>query len=160
MRTIRLAAAVLAVAAFGLASAGVAQAGNQHFHQVDKNVVEVDPPGSGNGNPCSGADGTLTLVYNDHFNGVINKNGSWFTGTLTGTFSFVPVDPSQPSYTGRFTTWFGDENNKQNGVEHSTLNIHHGVGSDGSILRVHDNAQATMNANGVITVSFDKFRCG
>jgi len=72
----------------------------------------------------------------------------------------VPVDPSQPSYTGHFTTWFGDENNKQNEVEHSTFNVHHGVGSDGSILRAHDNAQATMNANGVITVSFDKFRCG
>jgi hypothetical protein len=163
MRMIRLAVAMVAVVGFGLVSAGVAQAGGngaQTFTQIDKNVVEVDPPGSGNGNPCSGADGTLTLVYNDVFHGTINKTGSWFTGTLTGTFSFVPVDPSQPSYTGRFTTWFGDENNKQNDVEHSTLNIHHGVGSDGSILRVHDNAQATMNANGVVTVSFDKFVCG
>jgi len=163
MRMIRFAAAMAAVAAFAMVSTGVAQAGGngaQTFTQIDKNVVEVDPPGSGNGNPCSGADGTLTLVYNDIFHGTINKTGSWFTGTLTGTFSFVPVDPSQPSYAGHFTVWFGDENNKQNEVEHSTMNIHHGVGSDGSILRLHDNAQATMNANGVITVSFDKFRCG
>jgi hypothetical protein len=117
----------------------------------------VDLPGTGNGNPCSGADGTLTLIYNDVFHGTINKTGSWFTGTLAGTFSFVPVDTSQPSYAGHFTTWFGDENNLRNA---STLNVHHGVGSDGSILRFHENVQATMNANGVIPVSFDKARCG
>ena len=35
-----------------------------------------------------------------------------------------------------------------------------GVGSDGSRLSFHENAQAAMNANGVITVSFDKVRCG
>jgi hypothetical protein len=154
---------VLTVAAFGLVGAVAAQAGGngaQTFTQIDKNVVEVDPPGTGNGNPCSGADGTLTLVYNDIFHGTINTNGSWFTGTLTGRFSFVPVDPSQPSYTGHFTSWFGDENNKQNGVEHSTMNIHHAIGSDGSTLTFHENMQATMNANGVITVSFDKARCG
>ena len=164
MRVVRLTAAVFAVTALALIGAGAAQAGGngaQTFTQIDKNVVEVDPPGSENGtNPCSGVDGTLTLVYNDIFHGTINKTGSWFTGTLTGTFSFVPVDPSQPSYTGRFTNWFGDEDNLRNEVEHSTLNVHHGVGSDGSILRVHDNAQVTMNANGVITVSFDKFVCG
>src|SRR5437868_15542336 len=63
MRMIRFAAAMIVVAAFGLMSTGVAQAGGngaQTFTQIDKNVVEVDQPGSGNGNPCSGAEGTLT----------------------------------------------------------------------------------------------------
>ena len=159
MRRMRLIGAALAVATLGLASTSVALAGGngaqtftQHDHGLTMVIHDV--------NPCTGAPATITLVVNDVFHGTINKTGSWFTGTLTGTFSFVPVDPSQPSYTGRFTTWFGDENNLHNDVEHSTFNLHHGVGSDGSILRVHDNAQATMNANGVITVSFDKFVCG
>jgi hypothetical protein len=162
MRRMRLIGTALAVATLGLASASVALAGGngaQTFTQIDKNVVQVTGPGTGNGNPCSGADGTLTLTFNDVFHGTINKTGSWFTGTITGRFSFVPQDPSQPSYAGHFTTWFGDENNLRNDVEHSTANIH-GVGSDGSRLSFHDNAQAAMNANGVITVLFDKARCG
>ena len=71
----------------------------------------------------------------------------------------MPVDSSQPTYRGHFTNWFGDENNKQNGVEHSTFNVN-AWGSDGSHLLFHDNAHATMNANGVITVSFDHAFCG
>jgi hypothetical protein len=73
--------------------------------------------------------------------------------------SFVPDDPSRPSYAGHFTEWFGDENNLQNGVEHSTFNVE-ATGSDGSHLKFHDNSQATMNANGVVTVSFDHMFCG
>jgi hypothetical protein len=133
--------------------------GAQTFTQHDRNVVQVMPPGSGNGNPCSGADGTLTLTFRDVFHGTINKTGSWFTGTLTGTLLFVPVDPNQPTYQGHFTSWFGDENNLRNGVEHSTLNVN-AWGSDGSHLRFHENDQAAMNANGVVTVSFQHAVCG
>jgi hypothetical protein len=63
------------------------------------------------------------------------------------------------TFTGHFATWFGDENNQHNDVEHFTFNVH-ATGSDGSRLAFHENAQAAMNANGVITVSFDKMRCG
>ena len=153
--TVGLVALVLGVT---LAASTAAAGGNgaQTFTQVDKNVVEVDP---GNVNPCNGDVGTLTLIYNDVFHSTTNKNGSWFTGTLTGSLSFVPDDPSRPSYTDHFTEWFGDENNLQNGVEHSTLNVE-ATGTDGSHLKFHDNSQATMNANGVITVSFDHMFCG
>ena len=158
MRRMRLIGAALAVATLGLASTSVALAGGngaqtftQHDHGLTMVIHDV--------NPCTGAPATITLVVNDVFHGTINKTGSWFTGTIEGTFSLVPDDPAQPSYTGHFAQWFGDENNLRNDVEHSTANIH-GVGSDGSRLSFHENAQAAMNANGVITVSFDKVRCG
>lgn len=34
------------------------------------------------------------------------------------------------------------------------------TGNDGSHLQFHDNAQATLNANGTVTVSFDHASCG
>jgi hypothetical protein len=92
------------------------------------------------------------------FHGTINKNGSWFTGTMTGTFVATTLAAPSVTYAGHFTQWFGDENNKQNGVEHSTFNVH-GSGSDGSTVSFHENDHATINANGV-TVSFDHVRCG
>jgi hypothetical protein len=143
-----------------LVSASAALAGGngaQTFTQIDKNVVQVMP---GNTTPCNGEVGTLTLTYNDVFHGTLLANGtSWFTGTITGTLSFVPDDSTQPSYTGHFSQWFGDENNLKNDVEPSTFNVN-AIGSDGSHLVFHENDQAAMNANGVITVSFAHAFCG
>ena len=120
----------------------------------------------------AGANGATTFTQNDHgvtdsfidvvpctsIPATINKNGSWFTGTMTGTFVATTLTANPVTYTGHFQMWFGDENNRQNDVEHSTANIH-GTGSDGSTISFHENAQAAMNANGVITVSFDKTSC-
>ncbi len=130
--------------------------GAQTFTQHDRNVNQVMTE---NANPCTGDLGTLTLHFSDVFHGTINKTGSWFTGTIHGTLSFVPDDATKPSYTGHFTTWFGDENNQKNEVEHSTFSVH-SVGSDGSHLSFHETSHAGTNANGTVTVSFDKMRCG
>jgi hypothetical protein len=119
----------------------------QTDHAVSQEFADV--------NPCTGETGTTTQTYNDVFHGTINKTGSWFTGTMTGSARFVPDDPASPTYTGHFQFWFGDENNLRNGVEHDTANFRL-TGSDGSIITAHENAQVTMNANGVFTVSFDK----
>src|SRR5438094_1549460 len=123
MRRIRFMGAMLAMAMFGLVGASAAQAGGngartftQHDHGLTMVIHDV--------NPCTGAPSTITLVVNDVFHGTINKTGSWFTGTIEGTFSLVPDDLAQPSYTGHFAQWFGDENNLRNDVEHSTFNIH------------------------------------
>jgi hypothetical protein len=129
--------------------------GAQTYTQTDHNVTDTHP----DVNPCTGDTGTLTETYNDIFHITINKTGSWATGTVEGKFTFVPDNPAAVTYTGHFATWFGDENNLQNDVEHSTFNIH-ATGSDGSRLSFHENAQVTLNANGVVTVSFDKLRCG
>lgn len=110
-------------------------------------------------NPCTGDPGTVSAVENQIFHGTINKTGSWFTGTVEGQFTFTPDDPTKVTYTGHFATWFGDENNLRNGVEHSTFNVN-ATGTDGSHLQFHDNAQATVNADGTVTVSFDHASCG
>ena len=109
-------------------------------------------------NPCTGDPGTVSALENQIFHGTINKTGSWFTGTVEGKFTFTPDDPSKVTYTGHFATWFGDENNLRNDVEHSTFNVN-ATGTDGSHLQFHDNAQATLNANGTVTVSFDHMSC-
>jgi hypothetical protein len=139
----------------GVPAASAGGNGAQTFTQNDHNVTDSMPTA----NPCTGDTGTLTETFNDVFHGTINKTGSWFTGTIEGKFTFVPDDPAKVTYAGHFATWFGDENNLRNDVEHSTFNIH-AAGSDGSTLAFHENAQAAMNANGVITVSFDNVRCG
>ena len=48
---------------------------------------------------------------------------------------------------------------QQDRLRAHTFNIH-GIGSDGSLLDFHRNDQATLNANGVVTVSFSKGGCG
>lgn len=92
------------------------------FTQTFKNVTEV----STDSNPCTGDLGTLTLTYNGVFHVTeltsgIGAGTFWATGTLTGTFSFVPFDSSKPSYAGRFTTWFGDNDNLRNDAETEIL---------------------------------------
>ena len=136
-------------------SASAGGSGATTFTDNQHGVIDVSP----GFNACTGDLGTVSTISNQIFHGTINKTGSWFTGTDEGQFTFTPDDPSKPSYTGHFTTWFGDESNLQNGVEHSTFNVN-ATGSDGSHLQFHDNAQAAVNANGTVTVSFDHMSCG
>jgi hypothetical protein len=133
-----------------LAGGNGAQTFTQTFHNATSTQAGA--------NPCTGATGTFTLTYNGVFHGTINANGSWFTGTMTGDFLFVPDIATQPTYTGHFTSWFGDENNPTIEVQHSTFTIH-GTGSDGSTLRFHETAHANL-VGGTLTLSFDKVQCG
>jgi hypothetical protein len=154
----RTAIAVLGVApllALGSAGAYAGGSGATTFTDTQHGVVDVFQ----DVNPCTGDPGTVSAVENQVFHGTINKTGSWFTGTVEGKFTFTPDDPTKVTYAGHFATWFGDENNLRNGVEHSTFNVN-ATGSDGSHLQFHDNAQATLNANGTVTVSFDHMSCG
>lgn len=134
-----------------LADPGGAQTLTLVFHDVTPTEPSV--------NPCSGAPGTASLSYSSVFHITVNKNGTQSTGTMTGDTLFAPDDPAQPTYAGHFTATFGDESNRQNGVAHATFAVH-ATGSDGSTLTFHENAQATLSANGTITVAFDKMRCG
>lgn len=114
-------------------------------------------------NPCTGVSGTVTETYNGAFHVTELTSGQgagtlWATGTLTGDFVFTPDDATQPSYAGHFTTWFGDNNNLQNGTETETLSIH-GTGSDGSTLRFHEVSHMSVSATGT-TLFFDRPTCG
>ena len=148
--------ATISAVALGAPSAVAGGNGATTFTQNLHGVVDII---NGTTNPCTGDPGTVSAIENQVFHGTINSTGSWFTGTVEGQFTFTPDNPSKVTYTGHFTTWFGDENNLQNGVSHSTFNVN-ATGTDGSHLRFHDNAQATMNANGTVTVSFDHASCG
>src|SRR6476660_4065392 len=156
-RTKLLLATVLSVPALamGTSAAIAGGSGATTFTDNQHGVVDVFH----DMNPCTGDPGTVSAVENQIFHGTINKTGSWFTGTVEGKFTFTPDDPSRVTYTGHFATWFGDENNLRNGVEHSTCNVN-ATGTDGSHLQFHENAQATLNANGTVTVSFDHVACG
>jgi hypothetical protein len=150
---------IAATALIAVPAASPAGAGAQSFTETVKDFTEV----STDVNPCTGDPGTLTLTYNGVFHVTFLTAGKgagtfWATGTLTGTFSFVPFDSSKPSYTGRFTTWFGENGNLQNGTQTATLRVR-GIGSDGSVLQFHDVAHMSVSASG-ITFSFDKPRCG
>jgi hypothetical protein len=135
--------------------ASAAGAGAVSFTQTDHNLTQT----ATDVNPCTGAPGTVTITGNNVFHMTTLANGTfWLTGTSEGTFTFVPDDPTQPTYTGHFTTWFGDNDNLKNGNETSTFSLH-GVGSDGSKLTFHDVAHLSVSATGA-TVSFDKPSCG
>src|SRR5262249_13165251 len=111
--------------------------------------------------PCSGATGTSTMTFNGVLHGTSLANGtSWATGTMTGTFQFVPDDPSQPTYTGHFTEWFGDQNNLHNGVEAFTFSVRV-TGSDGSTLMSHETGHGSVSASGIeLTSDKTRLTCG
>jgi hypothetical protein len=143
-------AALIAVPAALPAGAG-AVSFTQNWHNVTDTSTDV--------NGCSGAPGTLTQTYNAVFHVTTLENGTyWATLTETGAFSFVPFDSSQPSYTGHFTVWDGDNWNNRNTTMTVTFSVH-GTGSDGSRLAFHETEHISTSASGA-TLSFDKLRCG
>src|SRR5215467_2516773 len=97
MVVVLLAAALLAPAAV---AAGAAETQTIHFSGTDSRAEQ---------NLCSGAPGTLTIVFSgvvhttDLGDGTVRMNG-----TTTGTVTFVPDDPNQPSYTGHLTERAGE----------------------------------------------------
>src|SRR5215475_1628647 len=141
MVVVLLAAALLAPAA----AAATAETETMHFSGTDSRA-EL--------NLCSGAPGTLTIV----FSGVIHTtelgDGTARTnGTMTGTVTFVPDDPSQPSYTGHLTERFGGDANTFTVADNIILH-----GSDGSLGKQHILSHVTVNANGTVTTSLDTVR--
>jgi hypothetical protein len=153
------AVAVVAVLLVGIATTSAAGAGAVSYTQTYRHATDVQPLLI----PCTNEPGTVTLTYNGVFHATELTSGQgvgtfWATGTMTGDFVIAPDDATQPSYTGHFATWFGDNNNLHNGTETSTLSLH-GTGSDGSTLRFHEVAHLSVSATG-LTVIFDKPSCG
>jgi hypothetical protein len=136
--------AIGGVLAFTVTAAYADGNGAQTFTQTFKNQTDqfVDFV------PCRDYQATITITYNGVLHFTVNKAGDfWATGTMTGTATVVPLDPSNPSFTGHFTTWFGESDNKQNDVDHSTFTVHL-AGSDGSTIRAHETAHLSSSAAG------------
>jgi hypothetical protein len=109
-------------------------------------------------NPCTGAPGTATQTLKGvtHITELPNAT-SHETTTLTGTFTFVPNDPSQPTYTGHATFWDGENFNSKTVTFTFTGHVNV-TGSDGSHITDHFVAHVTINANGTATVEFETER--
>jgi hypothetical protein len=106
-------------------------------------------------NPCSGAPGTLTIVFSGVVHTTDLEDGTFHVaGTMTGTVTFVPDDPSQPSFTGHLAERFGQNVNASN----ATITVADNIvlhGSDGSLGKQHILFHLTVNANGTVTSSID-----
>jgi hypothetical protein len=79
------------------------------------------------------------------------------TGTTTGTVVAVPSDGSGPTFTGRFTQWFGESEMITHSTGTQTFSVRLS-GSDGSRISFHEVAHYTINALGV-EFGFDKPSC-
>jgi hypothetical protein len=155
-------AAGLALLTSGAVLAGAGGRGTVTFTQQFRNIALFPPQAMTN--PCTGAAGTLTAIAKTAiFHATTFTTGPefWFTGTDEGTVTFTPDDPSGVSATGHYAEWFGESFNNQNDVQHFTSTFRL-KGSDGSSIFVHEVTHFSVNANGVITVNFDKpsVHCG
>lgn len=106
-------------------------------------------------NPCTGATGTAitTLRGVSHITELPNGT-SHETTTVTGTFTFVPDDPSQPTYTGHYAESDSFNTNANSVTGTVTFNaIAHG--SDGSLIKMHALYHRTVNADGTVTSSIE-----
>ena len=141
MVLVLLPAALLAPAAAALA----AETETIHFSGTDSRAEQ---------NLCSGAPGTLTIVFSGVIHTTALGDGTLhMTGTTTGPVTFVPDDPSQPSYTGHLT--------EQSSQGTDTITIADNIvlhGSDGSLGKLHILFHLTVNANGTVTTSIDTNR--
>lgn len=117
--------------------------------------------------PCVGQ-AEITITYNAVFHFTETANGTHMTGTLTGTFVADPLDPSLPTYTGRFTSWFGENHNPNMANATATFSVR-GRAEDGSRLNFHVVAHITAETIDFSTdpptvtglrVEFEKPRCG
>jgi hypothetical protein len=110
-------------------------------------------------NPCTGVTGTSTETQKGVTHVTALPDGSFHeTTTVTDSFTFVPDDPSQPTYTGKGMFWAGANLNSHNNFTSTiTLNVH-AKGSDGSRLTFHVVGHVTVHADGTVTVEFEKAR--
>ena len=149
-----LAIASIVVGGWALFAVPSTQAETEVYTQTLQNVTETFSDTV----PCLGGKATVTITYNSVFHVTQLDDGTYhLTGTQTGDFVIVPDGRNQPTYTGHFTVWFGENGNKKSFNGTFTFSIQ-GKGSDGSSLSFHENAHFSVSASGA-TVEFDKLRC-
>jgi hypothetical protein len=109
-------------------------------------------------NPCTGAQGTASGTFKGVSHTKVTPTGSMHhTATVTGQTSFAPDDPSQPTYSGRFTAWDG-QNGALDATITSTAAFHTALtGSDGSRISTRGVFHVTQLADGTVTAAVDRF---
>jgi hypothetical protein len=145
----------------GVMAAGLLLVGAPAFAQppvntttVQKNLVEtfVDVvPSCEGGGPLYTITTTSNLVEHET---VFDDGRVHATFTQTGTFVAVPLeDPSLPSYTGKFTTWGGFNQNGSTVNGTFTFNVR-GTGSDGSTFSNHVTDHFNQRPDGTVNEFF------
>jgi type 1 fimbria pilin len=109
-------------------------------------------------NPCTGSSGTYSVTFNGVSHTSVSADGTvHHTATVTGETVFTPDDAGQPTYTGRFTAWDG-QNGSQDTTITSTAAFHDMLtGSDGSRIRDQGVFHVTVLTDGTVAVAFDRF---
>jgi hypothetical protein len=116
-------------------------------------------------NPCSGsaitsfaADGNV-VEHVTYFLEDGQMTEVWATFTETGKVAIT--DAAGVTYSGHFTAWGNFNLNERNSNNTFTLTVKL-AGSDGSTIDAHETQHFALNANGVVTVDFDKMSltCG
>jgi len=165
-RTVRRALLVAGVAGAGAllapAAALAAPGGTGHTVTMTEVTHGVFDAGLSGPNPCTGAD----IVSVDASGTVVNHvtffpagDEVWATFTQTGKITLL--DGNNVTYTGHLTNWGNFNLNEQNTNNTFTLTIRL-TGSDGSSITAHEVQHFALNANGVVTVNFDRMTltCG
>jgi hypothetical protein len=164
-RALLLAVTVAAVLAMAVTSSALAGGPNgQTVTETDHaHGAFYEPEAS---NPCTGdtfngGQGALfmgNLV--NHVTFFTNSDELWATFTETGAISATD-DGTGVTYSGHATAWGNFNMNERNQNSAFTFTLH-ATGSDGSAITAHETTSFVMNANGEVTVNFDKMSltCG
>jgi hypothetical protein len=96
----------------------------------------------------------------NHVTFFTNSDELWATFTETGSVQATD-DGTGVTYSGHATAWGNFNMNEKNSNSAFTLTIHLS-GSDGSSITAHETTVFSTDANGDVTVNFDKFNlsCG
>jgi hypothetical protein len=151
-RTARTITALGALAAVTLGATTSAAAAGAEAITVHERGVDVNPDSQ---NPCTLVLGTVIDVNDIHFHITTGPDGSIEeNGHNTADVTFIPDDPSEPTYHGRETYAFhltGDAR-----VTSSSTTFHVRMkGTDGNWLALHETAHFTVVGDGVV-VDFDR----
>jgi hypothetical protein len=167
-RKAKLASAAVLLAAGGLAmwpAAAFAASPNgqtvtetDHVHGVFYEPEATNPCNGDTFNGGQGAQFTGNLV--NHVTSFTNSDEVWATFTETGKVVGTD-DGTGVTYSGHATAWGNFNMNEQNANNSFTLTIML-AGSDGSAITAHEVQHFALNANGVVTVNFDRMTltCG
>jgi hypothetical protein len=154
-----VAAAILVVAPASAGSPnGQTITETQHIHGSFYEANATNPCNGGTFNGGQGALFNGNLV--NHVTSFTNSDEVWTTFTETGAVTATD-DVTGVTYSGHATAWGNFNMNERNQNSAFTLTIHL-AGSDGSAITVHETTVFAVNANGTVTVNFDKFSasCG